>query len=94
MRRATRSNVIGTSHQVHLSCRTIGHKIEHANAALQKANSGPPQPTRYGDFTKNPLVLHITAAASTKRRALRTDGAGLTEISSAFDVAFADCRFN
>src|SRR6476646_5323609 len=88
-----KNNVIGTSHHVHRGCLTIGHKIEQANAALQRANNGPPPPTRYGDFTKNPLVLHIRAAASTKRRAPRRDGAEPFEIPCAVEVALVDCRF-
>ena len=79
--------VIGTSHHVHRGWRTSGHKIKQANAARQNARSGPDQPTRYGDFTKNPLVLHISAAVRTRRRAWRSDGAEFGPLESIGDGA-------
>jgi hypothetical protein len=65
---------MGTSDQANRGRRTSGHKIKQANAARQNANRGPDHPLKYGDFTKNPLVLHNTAAANTNHRACRNDG--------------------
>ena len=45
-----------------------------ANTARQNASGGPVHPARYGDFTKNPLVLHNTAATNTNHRAAKTVG--------------------
>src|SRR6476620_4275383 len=70
----TKKNVIGTSFHVQRGWRTIGHSARHANAARQNASRGPDQPARYGDLTKKPLVLHITAAVNTSKRACRSEG--------------------
>src|SRR5712671_531086 len=70
----TKKIVIGTSFHDQAGRRTSGHSARHANAARQNASRGPDQPARYGDLTKKPLVLHITAATKTNHRACRSEG--------------------
>src|SRR3954454_17106588 len=65
---------MGRSFQENFGRRTSGHKIKQAKAARQNASRGPDQPLRNGDFTKNPLVLHSTAATTTSIRACGVDG--------------------
>src|SRR4051794_37047345 len=60
--------VIGTKRHDQLGRRTSGDNAADANTARQNATRGPVHPARYGDFTKNPLVLHNTAATNTNHR--------------------------
>src|SRR3954470_24106775 len=69
-----KKNVIGSSFHDQLGRRTSGHNARQANAARQNASRGPDQPARAGDLTKNPLVLHMTAAIKTSTRACRSEG--------------------
>src|SRR3954468_7979185 len=70
----TKKSVIGTSFHDQVGRRTSGQRARQANAARQNASRGPDQPARYGDLTKKPLVLHITAATKTSNRACRSEG--------------------
>lgn len=49
--------------------------MKQANAARQKASSGPGQAAKYGAFAKNPLVLQSSAATTTNSRAVTRLGA-------------------
>src|SRR5687768_10256740 len=70
----TKKMVIGTNFHDQAGWRTIGQRARQANAARQNATRGPDQSAKYGDLTKNPLVLHITAAISTSNRACPNEG--------------------
>ena len=63
---ATKVAAAGRSFHDHVGRRTSGHRTTHAKAARQNAITGPGQPCKGGAFTKNPLVLHNTAAVNTK----------------------------
>src|SRR5262245_52811466 len=73
---------MGMSFHDQRGCRTTGHSARQANAARQNARRGPDQPARYGDLTKKPLVLHITAAMRTSNRACFNEGTDARRSSS------------
>src|SRR3954471_14330400 len=83
--------VIGTSRHDQLGRRTSGHNAILANTARQNASGGPFHPARYGDFTKNPLVLHSTAATNTNHRAAKTVGPRPAPSSPATTSAGTGC---